>query len=151
MELTGDGQDRDGSDGKSAYQVWKDLGNTGTEAQFIASLKGSDGTDGTDGQEKMVKTEQMVQMVRVHTRNGKILEILELVSLLPHSKGQMELTETDAKLSTNVMTGVTATGNQTVAGTKRFSSTISGSIVVIVKELKVMTLVELVLMVVLLV
>ena len=30
-----------GSDGKSAYQSWLDLGNTGTEQQFINSLKPS--------------------------------------------------------------------------------------------------------------
>lgn len=35
-----------GPDGKSAYQVWLDLGNTGTEADFIASLTGPVGTDG---------------------------------------------------------------------------------------------------------
>lgn len=31
------------ADGKSAYQVWLDLGNTGTEADFFASLKGDQG------------------------------------------------------------------------------------------------------------
>lgn len=30
-----------GADGKSAYQSWLDLGNTGTELQFINSLKPS--------------------------------------------------------------------------------------------------------------
>ena len=30
-----------GADGKSAYQSWLDLGNTGTEQQFINSLKPS--------------------------------------------------------------------------------------------------------------
>lgn len=34
-----------GSDGKSAYQSWLDQGNVGTEAQFLASLKGADGED----------------------------------------------------------------------------------------------------------
>lgn len=33
-----------GSDGKSAYQSWLGLGNTGTEADFIKSLKGSEPT-----------------------------------------------------------------------------------------------------------
>ena len=50
----------DGQDGKSAYQIWLDLGNTGTEAEFINSLTGSqgiqgsagnDGSDGIDGQD----------------------------------------------------------------------------------------------------
>lgn len=39
----------DGQDGKSAYQTWLDLGNTGTEAQFIASLKGATGSTGMTG------------------------------------------------------------------------------------------------------
>lgn len=40
----------DGQDGESAYQIWLDAGNTGTEDDFLASLKGSDGKDGTDGE-----------------------------------------------------------------------------------------------------
>lgn len=32
-----------GAQGKSAYQSWLSLGNTGTEQEFIASLKGEDG------------------------------------------------------------------------------------------------------------
>lgn len=42
-----DGQD--GSNGKSAYQIWLDNGNTGTEEEYLASLKGADGKDGEDG------------------------------------------------------------------------------------------------------
>ncbi|WP_291568525.1 BppU family phage baseplate upper protein [Clostridium sp. UBA2485] len=34
---------KDGQDGKSAYQVWLDAGNTGTEEDFLNSLKGKDG------------------------------------------------------------------------------------------------------------
>lgn len=33
----------DGKDGLSAYQIWLNNGNTGTEAEFLASLKGVDG------------------------------------------------------------------------------------------------------------
>jgi hypothetical protein len=36
-----------GPQGKSAYQVWLDLGNTGSEADFILSLKGPSGDDST--------------------------------------------------------------------------------------------------------
>lgn len=35
--------------GQSAYQIWLDEGNVGTETDFINSLKGTDGNDGTDG------------------------------------------------------------------------------------------------------
>ncbi len=40
-----------GQDGKSAYQIWLDLGNTGTEEDFINWLKGSNGIDGADGKD----------------------------------------------------------------------------------------------------
>jgi uncharacterized protein YjbI with pentapeptide repeats len=35
-----------GADGESAYEIWLDLGNSGTERDFIDSLRGADGTDG---------------------------------------------------------------------------------------------------------
>ena len=38
-------------DGKSAYQIWLDNGNTGTEADFLNWLKGKDGKDGANGQD----------------------------------------------------------------------------------------------------
>ena len=40
-----------GERGKSAYEIWLDLGNEGTEQEFLASLKGQDGhtpVKGTD-------------------------------------------------------------------------------------------------------
>ena len=39
----------EGTDGKSAYQSWLDQGNIGTEADFIASLKGATGATGATG------------------------------------------------------------------------------------------------------
>jgi hypothetical protein len=36
-----------GADGASAYQIWLDAGNTGTEADFLASLEGEPGADST--------------------------------------------------------------------------------------------------------
>jgi hypothetical protein len=38
-----------GDDGRSAYQVWLDAGNTGTESDYLASLKGATGPAGKDG------------------------------------------------------------------------------------------------------
>ena len=32
-----------GKEGKSAYEIWLELGNEGTEQEFLASLKGQDG------------------------------------------------------------------------------------------------------------
>lgn len=40
----------DGVDGKSAYEIWLELGNEGTEQDFLNSLQGRDGKDGIDGQ-----------------------------------------------------------------------------------------------------
>lgn len=41
---------KDGADGKSAYDVWKENGNEGkTEKEFIDSLKGEPGEKGADG------------------------------------------------------------------------------------------------------
>ncbi len=45
-----DGEDgEDGTDGKSAYDIWLDAGNTGSEADFLASLVGAEGPAGADG------------------------------------------------------------------------------------------------------
>lgn len=38
-----------GPAGKSAYQTWLDIGNTGSQLDFIASLKGAKGDTGTQG------------------------------------------------------------------------------------------------------
>ena len=37
------------TNGKSAYEIWLSLGNTGSENDFINSLKGENGEDGIDG------------------------------------------------------------------------------------------------------
>lgn len=39
----------EGTPGKSAYQIWLDEGNTGTEEDFLASLEGTDGEPGPMG------------------------------------------------------------------------------------------------------
>ena len=38
-----------GTDGKSAYGIWFDAGNTGTETEFLATLKGNTGETGPQG------------------------------------------------------------------------------------------------------
>ena len=38
-----------GEDGKSAYEIWLEQGNIGTEQDFLDSLKGEDGDPGTNG------------------------------------------------------------------------------------------------------
>lgn len=46
---SGGGQGPKGEDGLSAYQLWLALGNTGTQADFIASLTGPAGAAGAQG------------------------------------------------------------------------------------------------------
>ncbi len=38
-----------GNDGLSAYQIWLNAGNTGTEAQFLTALRGTTGAQGIQG------------------------------------------------------------------------------------------------------
>ena len=45
MDLSG----LDGSDGLSAYEIWLNNGNSGSESDFLASLVGPAGADGADG------------------------------------------------------------------------------------------------------
>lgn len=54
--IPGAGGDGAGPEGKSAYQAWLDLGNTGTEAQFITSLRGDTGPEGPQGEPGPVGT-----------------------------------------------------------------------------------------------
>lgn len=42
-----DAIDEVGADGKSAYEIWLDAGNSGTEQDFLDSLKGDKGTNAT--------------------------------------------------------------------------------------------------------
>ena len=55
----------DGEDGKSAYQIWLDEGNVGTEQDFLDSLKGADGIDGQNGRDGI---------------NGTIIENMQIVN-----------------------------------------------------------------------
>lgn len=50
--IGGDGRDGvDGVDGKSAYEIACDHGFTGSEEQWLESLKGADGVNGTNGRD----------------------------------------------------------------------------------------------------
>jgi hypothetical protein len=40
-----------GKEGKSAYEIWLDLGNEGTEQEFLESLKGQDGHTPVKGED----------------------------------------------------------------------------------------------------
>lgn len=63
-----------GSPGKSAYQIWLDAGNKGTEADFLQSLKGKDGSLPlwqTDSGDFNVKTDNGYYDVRKSTDQYK--------------------------------------------------------------------------------
>lgn len=49
IQLTPGPPGTDGEDGRSAHQIWLDSGNSGTEADFLASLKGDKGDTGDIG------------------------------------------------------------------------------------------------------
>ncbi|QWY17777.1 hypothetical protein [Pseudomonas phage vB_Pae-PA152] len=57
---------KDGAAGKSAYQIWLDAGNTGTEAQFLDSLKGAPGPTGPAGS-SAIKPEKLAASVTTLT------------------------------------------------------------------------------------
>lgn len=42
---------RDGENGRSAYEIWKENGNQGTEVDFLNSLRGERGVDGIPGKD----------------------------------------------------------------------------------------------------
>ena len=60
------------ADGKSSYDLWLAAGNTGTEAQFLASLKGADGV-GIDRIEK-VGTVDLVTTYKIIFTDGTSFE-----------------------------------------------------------------------------
>lgn len=51
-----------GADGKSAYQIWLDAGNDGSEADFLASLKGEQGIQGEKGDKGALDEEQIASL-----------------------------------------------------------------------------------------
>ncbi|MGN0824380.1 MAG: hypothetical protein ACI4MB_04855 [Candidatus Coproplasma sp.] len=63
----------DGADGKSAYEIWLDAGNEGTEEDFLAYLKGEKGDKGEQG----IQGEQGVSVVDAYI-NDEIHLILKL-------------------------------------------------------------------------
>lgn len=55
-----------GTDGKSAYELWLDLGHSGSEEDFINSLKGESGKDGQDGKNGLTTAIQIGETVYEH-------------------------------------------------------------------------------------
>lgn len=57
--------------GKSAYETWLSLGNTGSEADFIKSLKGEKGDKGDKG-DSGTATENTENLVEVLDVKGNV-------------------------------------------------------------------------------
>jgi len=86
-----------GMNGLSAYQVWLNLGNTGTQADFIASLTGPQGvagTNGVDGKNTLVNTSTESAGVNC-TNGGTKIE----VGLDINSNGVLETNEVNNSLT----------------------------------------------------
>ena len=69
-----------GDDGKSAYDIWLSKGNTGTEQDFLDSLKGKDGATGpagADGKDYILTAEDKQEIeqaieVNIPTKNSQL-------------------------------------------------------------------------------
>ena len=68
----GDFNGTDGVDGKSAYEIWLEQGNEGTEQDFLNSLQGRDGIDGQNGQNGQDGKDGISA---THSWNGTVLTI----------------------------------------------------------------------------
>ncbi len=90
-----------GDDGKSAYQLWLDAGNTGTETDFLISLQGA----GADLSDYFTKEEisNLISSTNPHSHANKA--ILDAILNTPASDNSV----------------VHKSGDETVAGNKTFS------------------------------
>ena len=99
-----------GTNGLSAYQVWLNLGNTGTQADFIASLtgpqgiagtNGNNGTNGVDGKNTIVNTTTETAGANC-TNGGTKIE----VGLDANSNGVLDSGEENSSLTKYVCNGI---------------------------------------------
>ena len=71
-----------GVDGKSAYQIWLDAGNDGSESDFLASLKGEKGDKGALDEEQIASlkgeiksyTDEEISKIEIPTLDGVATE-----------------------------------------------------------------------------
>lgn len=99
--------EKHGLDGKSAYESWLSLGNTGTEEDFINSLKGSD--------VKISKIEPIVNGQRIYflyQDNG-----LEKIDYIEVFNGKDGVSIDKVSLVDNVLTVTLSNGEEITAGT----------------------------------
>ena len=71
-----------GATGKSAYQSWLGLGNTGTEADFIASLKASSGSSGASIKDSIIATDKTWSSSKINSELSKKAKQSDLDALI---------------------------------------------------------------------
>lgn len=71
-----------GERGKSAYEIWLEEGNVGTEAEFLASLKGEKGEDGGSAITKVSELENDSGFVNEEQLNERIGDIESLLDTI---------------------------------------------------------------------
>ena len=115
-----------GTNGLSAYQIWLNAGNTGTETQFLTSLQGTtgatgpagtngtDGTNGVDGKNTLVNT--TIEPVGTNCTNGGTK--IE-VGLDANNNGVLDANEINSSLTKYVCNGSSSnSGFNALSGSK---------------------------------
>jgi hypothetical protein len=124
-----------GSNGLSAYQIWLNAGNTGTEAQFITSLQGATGpqgiqgtagTNGQDGKNTLVNTTTETAGANCENGGTKIE-----VGLDANNNGILDSGEVNSSLTQYVCDGINSNnsnGIQSYSGTSTNWINLGGTI-----------------------
>ena len=88
----------DGQDGKSAYQIAVDNGYTGTETEWLASLKGSGGQDGTNGVNYSAG-----EGIKINNKEDGSKEIAATVPIVPITREEYDAIDEEIKKTNNVL------------------------------------------------
>jgi hypothetical protein len=92
-----------GTDGKSAYELWLDLGNSGSEEDFINSLKGESGKEGANGQDGLTTAIKVGETVYEHVDG--IINLPEFLTEHQSLEGYAKLT--DLRIGEDFTTDIT--------------------------------------------
>lgn len=107
-----------GEDGQSAYQIWCTNGNTGTEADFLTSLKGSDGNDGVSPTFKEVTVTQNASLTNSYatlTDNGDGTYSIAFFLKISSTSGDGSSSGTGEDGFSPIVTVTTTEGGHTVS------------------------------------
>ncbi len=97
-------QGETGANGLSAYQIWLNAGNVGSEADFLEAIRGADGVDGSDGADGSDGFSPLVSMNTVDG-TGTYVTITDATGdhtfLIPENSASSELTQLPANWAEN--------------------------------------------------